>query len=216
MNVSDLYKKIILQEFLKTSQSKIRSFDGDDGNNDNNNLEIQIVQHDDDSSSSNATSFEFHIRNASLKYTFNILTDEERNAMNSIIVSHLYEMDAACVASHIGCQEDTVKSIQIMGKVMNLYSWVNAILSDLLKHDLRHLINELNYNGIFDEYIHRHLFKSHLKRYGMRYSVEDVQRSIGSFTDESTGVHYTMYWIVGIECEDKSSSSKHREGRSHL
>jgi hypothetical protein len=133
---------------------------------------------------------EIELRNP-MKIVFYVMTNEERDEMDNpteeynpmIIRSQLYLMNPDTIADFIGCTTETIQMIQ---QHMNSSEMINNVLYDLLGKEYKYFIKCLQFSGVYDEEVHKYLFKNIPKSYSQAYD------NYRTFIHEER--KYTIYW----------------------
>lgn len=134
-----------------------------------------------------------------IKSTFYVMSKKEKMRLDDntfahspmIIKNHLYELDADHIADFIGCNNETIELIQnfVIGT-----NTINMIIYDLLGNEYSHYVRSLRDHGIYDEHVHRHLFRDFMHKRSLVYLPHDVY-NYEIFIDDD-GEEYTIFWNI--------------------
>ena len=131
-----------------------------------------------------------------MKVIFYVMTKEERDDMDNptdeynpmIIRSALHVMEPDHIADFIHCHSETIRMIQ---EHLNSSEIINQVLYDLLGKEYKHYIKSLQFSGVYDEEIHKYLFKNISKSWNDSYLAYNVY-NYRSYLYQNR--EYTIYW----------------------
>ncbi len=134
------------------------------------------------------------------KTTFYVMTQEERDSQfdnptnktcPNIIRSHLYRMSPNNIANVIGCNTQTISTIQ--ENIVEKHC-CNDVLYDLLGNGYDDYVDTLRMDGIFDQEIHKYLFEDMLLSRKDYYLEQDSTNYHYYVDEDDEDEVYYIYW----------------------